>query len=225
MLPHTIRAVAFDAVGTVILPDPSAPFVYANAARRYGIATSPSDVLTRFCTAYQLEEGSDRAAGWVTSEARERNRWQRIVAATLPGSPPECFAKLFEHFARPEAWRVPVDAAGVFASLAARGLKLGLASNYDSRLRSVLAGLPLLRPLAARVIVSADLGWRKPAREFFAAVADAMGEPPERIAFVGDDRTNDYDAAAAAGMFAVLLDPNKMSSASRQIQTLAGLLE
>jgi FMN phosphatase YigB (HAD superfamily) len=32
-----------------------------------------------------------------------------------------------------------------------------------------------------------------------------MDEPPERIAFVGDDGPNDYDGAAAAGMVAVLL--------------------
>jgi putative hydrolase of the HAD superfamily len=225
MLPPSIRAVVFDAVGTVLFPDPAAADVYAETARRFGLDVSPTDLTTRFLPALAAEDGIDRAAGWVTSEVRERIRWQRIVTTVLPGASPACFDHLFAHFADPAAWRVADGAEAVFDALAARGLKLGLASNYDARLRAVLAGRPELRPLAGRVVVSAEVGVRKPGRAFFHAVEDAVGEPPGRIAFVGDDRANDFDGAVAAGMYAVLFDPaDRHPAVAPRVRALAELL-
>lgn len=202
-----IRAVFFDAVGTVLHPEPGAPAVYAEAARHFGLPAQPTEILSRFRAAFLREEDLDRAAGWVTSEGREVARWRAIVTEALPGSPPECFERLFGHFARPGAWRVPADAPPLFAALAARGWKLGLASNYDSRLETVLAGRPELAPLAGRVVVSSRVGVRKPGAGFFAAVAAAAGCPPGEIVYVGDDPDNDFHGAIAFGMRAVLLDP------------------
>lgn len=87
---------------------------------------------------------------------------------------------------------------------AARRLTIGVASNFDDRLRSVLAGLPEL-PFDRRLIISADVGWRKPAPRFFAAVAAAMACPPEQILMIGDDAENDVSAARAAGLQAILV--------------------
>jgi putative hydrolase of the HAD superfamily len=225
MLPPSIRAVVFDAVGTVLFPDPPAAVVYAETARRFGLKVSPTDVTARFFPALAAEDAIDRAAGWVTSEARERIRWQRIVTTVLSGSSPECFDQLFAHFADPAAWRVADGAEAVFEALTARGLKLGLASNYDARLRAVLSGRPELRPVAGRVVVSSEAGVRKPGRAFFHAVEDAVAEPPGRIAFVGDDRANDFDGAVAAGLFAVLYDPaDRHPAVAPRVRTLSELL-
>jgi putative hydrolase of the HAD superfamily len=81
-----------------------------------------------------------------------------------------------------------------------------LASNYDRRLRSVAAGLPELRPLG-HLVISSEVGWRKPAREFFDAVARAAGVPAGQVLFVGDDPVNDGEGARAAGLQALLIDP------------------
>jgi putative hydrolase of the HAD superfamily len=79
-----------------------------------------------------------------------------------------------------------------------------MASNYDARLRSVAAGLPELRPLR-HLVISSEVGWRKPAPEFFAALCERTGLAPGAILFVGDDPANDYDGATAAGLRAVLV--------------------
>src|SRR5262245_49394151 len=136
MIPQTARAVFFDAVGTLLFPDPPAPVIYAEAASRQGLTVSAEDVRSRFLAAYRAEEAADRLAGWVTSEAREVARWQRIVAESLPGvpDPDACFRELFAHFARPAAWRVDPHAEPVFANLLGSSVVLGIGSNYDSRL-------------------------------------------------------------------------------------------
>src|SRR5262249_4228949 len=163
--------------GTLLFPEPSAPVVYAAAARRQGLHLPNDQLLERFLAAYRAQEAADRAAGWVTSEARERERWACVVGGTLRGVPdPEaCFKELFPHFAEPSAWRVNRDAAAVFAHLRERGITLGIGSNYDARLLRVLAGHPDLAPLWERVVVSAAFGHRKPSAEFFRAVARSAG--------------------------------------------------
>lgn len=204
-----IGCVFSDAVGTLIHPDPGAVAVYADAARRRGVELSHDHIRARFWATYQAEEQIDRPAGWATSEAREEARWRRIVSDALPevADDPALFPELFGHFGRPGAWRVDPDAAAVFAELAGRGVVLGMGSNYDERLRSVLSGHWELDPLAGRVVVSAAVGWRKPGAGFFAEVVRAAGVPADAILFVGDDLDNDYHGATAAGLRAVLLDP------------------
>jgi len=207
--PLAVRAVVFDAVGTLLHPDPPAAAVYAAVGRRHGSRLTVEEIGARFAAAFLRQEEIDRAAGWRTDEAREEARWRAIVAETLADAadPAACFAELYTHFARPAAWRCDPDAAATLAALAARVVAVGLASNFDGRLHGVVAGLPELRPVGDRVVVSAEVGWRKPAAEFFRAVQGCVGLPLQEILFIGDDPANDYAGARAAGLRAVLYDP------------------
>jgi putative hydrolase of the HAD superfamily len=202
------RAVIFDAVGTLIEPDPPAALVYAGFGRVFGSHLDLAEIAERFAVAFRREDDLDHAAGWRTSEGREVERWRRVVAYVLHdvSNPGACFQALFDHFARPEAWRCHPAAATVLPRLANRGFTLGMASNYDRRLRSVAAGMPELAPLR-HLVISSEVGWRKPAAEFFAALRAAVGCAAEEIVYVGDDRGNDYDGARTAGLRAVLYDP------------------
>ena len=204
ILPARARAVAFDAVGTLLFPDPGAPAVYEAAARRLGLPHE--GVLARLTASYRAEEEIDRAAGWVTSEEREIARWRAIVAASVPGSGGGLFDELYGHFADPAAWRVAPDAAATIAGLQSRGYGLVLASNYDSRLDRVLDGKPELAPLRP-ALISGQVGVRKPGAAFFARLAERLGVAPGEIVYVGDDYGNDFVGATAAGLTAVLLDP------------------
>lgn len=201
-----IRAVYFDAVGTLIHPAVPAPQKYAEVAARYGCRLSVDEIRARFLDAFRVEERKDLDVNWVTSEEREVERWRRIVAATISDDG-ECFRELYDHYAKPEAWAVDADAARVFDQLRESGLVLGLASNYDSRLESVVEGHTELRGLRPNIVVSSRVGHRKPGREFFAAALLRVGLTPIEVAFVGDDIENDFEGATGAGMFAILLDP------------------
>lgn len=218
------RAVFFDAVGTVIFPARPAADVYTEAARRHGLTADPEDVRRRLWAHFRVEEARDRELNWVTSEDRERERWRNIVFATIDGATDELFLELYLHFANPSAWTVPASAAGSIARLVSRGVRVGMGSNYDTRLEGVVSGTRALRPLRERLVISSLVGVRKPGGVFFAEVVRAAGCDPFDILFVGDDPDNDYHGANAAGMKAVLLDEHgKHEGIPSRVRSLAEL--
>ncbi len=208
-----IRAVVFDAVGTLILPNPGAATVYTAVAERHGIAVDEG-ISERLWQRFRIEDDLDRRAGRITSEDRERERWLNIVTAAIPGASDDLFDELFRHFAMPTSWTVVKGAAETLENLRERGFVLALASNYDRRLESVVTGLPDLAPLRQRVVISSLVGYRKPAAEFFReGVLPAVGCDAGEVLFVGDDLENDYFGAKSAGMRAVLYDPRNRHEA------------
>jgi putative hydrolase of the HAD superfamily len=206
---NSIRAVFFDAVGTLLHPEPAAALMYADAGRRFGSHYSPETIARRFLRSFQKQEALDRASGWITSEQRELERWRDIVGEVLDdvADPGGCFAVLHDHFAQPESWRCEPEAEALFEDLRARGYELGLASNFDSRLSGLVEGLRPLHPLRGQLVASFDVGFRKPAPEFFQALCRRTGLAAANILHVGDDPHNDYAGAEAAGLAAVLYDP------------------
>jgi putative hydrolase of the HAD superfamily len=200
--------VFLDAVGTLLHADPPAPEAYVRVGRRHGSRLDPATVAARFWRAFGRQEEQDRARGLRTDEAHEVRRWRAIVGEVLDDvdDPEACFRELHEHFARPSAWACPAGTAEALAALEAAGLRLGVASNFDGRLRTVAAGLEALRPVR-RLVISSEVGWRKPAAPFFAEVCRQAAVPPGQVLFVGDDLANDYQGARAAGLQALLLDP------------------
>ena len=79
-----IRAVFFDAVGTLIHPAPAAGDVYHQIGQRFGSRLQREDVLQRFKTAFAAQEQRDAWRDGRTSEKRELERWRAIVEACLP---------------------------------------------------------------------------------------------------------------------------------------------
>ena len=204
-----IRAIFFDAVGTLIHPEPAAHLVYADVGRRFGSRHGPDGIKMRFARAFQRQEEIDRAAGWTTSEARERKRWRDIVGEVLDdvADAPGCFETLYAHFARPGAWRCDPEAAELFRALQSRGVVLGLATNLDERIHGLVGGLEPLHFLRERIVLSSAVGYRKPAREFFQGMGEITKLAAEDILHVGDDMQNDIEGARGAGLNALLFDP------------------
>lgn len=203
----------FDAVGTLIHPEPSAPSVYATVGRRFGSRLDEATIATRFRAAFRRQEEADQVGGLRTCEERELLRWRTIVREVLDDvtEPEACFDALYAHFARPDAWRCVPETTEVLATLAVRGHTLGIASNFDSRLRGVAAGLPPLRPVR-HLVISSEIGWRKPAAPFFVEMCCQAGSLPGQVLYVGDDPANDYEGARAAGLQVLLLDPSCRNS-------------
>src|SRR5262249_34548519 len=155
--------------------EPRAPVVYAEAARRFGSKRTPEEITPRFIAAFEREEAINYANGLRTSEVREVERWRHVVAYVLDDVSDSyaCLQDLVLLFSRPQSWCLDPDAAATIEILASRGYALGMASNYDHRLRSVVAGLPALQRLQ-HLIISSEVCWRKPAPQFFQTVCEAL---------------------------------------------------
>ncbi len=201
-----IRTVVFDVVGTLIEPAPSVARAYQNAGRRQGVELSEPEIARRFSRAWARQEAADAAANpaFATSRQREHDRWRLIVEEVFEQTPAAAaiFADLWEHFGRPESWQ-PVP-AGCRLLEAARetGLEVAVASNFDERLKPLAR---LVEPLVniEQVFASSELGWRKPAPEFFQAVEARLNRRPGDLLLIGDDPRLDLTAARAAGWRAV----------------------
>lgn len=196
-----IRAVTLDVGHTLIEPREPVGEVYARAAARHGCTNvSRADLEQRFQVAL------DRAGSAVNTRAD----WANIVDATftglLPRPPSETFfPQLFRHFGQPEAWRIYDDVWPALDTLAQRGVRLGIISNWDDRLRQLLTELKLAERFEV-ILISCEFGRAKPAPEIFAAAARAFHLPPARIMHVGDNATSDVAGARAAGFQAVRIN-------------------
>jgi putative hydrolase of the HAD superfamily len=212
-----------DAVGTLIEPVPSVGEVYAGAADRQGVPIPVEEVKQRFKTAFQADELEDWRGPLATDEATEFHRWRRIVANVLPEvpDPDRAFAELWQHFAQPAAWRSFPDAL----ALQTTGLPICVGSNFDRRLRQVLRGLPELVALgldqSEAIVISSEVGRRKPHNDFYQAAQNRLDLPPESILWVGDDLENDYEGPKRAGLRAILID--RSGQLSTDLETLPDL--
>ncbi|HEV3417267.1 MAG TPA: HAD-IA family hydrolase [Pirellulales bacterium] len=208
----TVQAVLFDAVGTLIYADPPAAAAYASAARRFGANLSEDEILARFRRAFDGQNSADRMLhGQRTGPERERQRWREIVDEVFRDAVPRAadretvFVELWRHFSMPKSWRVYDDVERCWESLAERGLFVTIASNFDDRLEEIARRTAPLHQ-AARLFVSARIGFRKPACEFFQFIERELDVEPAALLSVGDDPENDYLGAKAAGWQAILLD-------------------
>ncbi len=110
----------------------------------------------------------------------------------------ELFEELFSHYGQAASWQLFDDTAACWNNLRARGCRVGIGSNYDSRLQSVVAGQPPLNDNDG-LFISSLVGYRKPAREFYETIAAVWQLQPDQLLMIGDDWVNDYEGALAAG--------------------------
>jgi putative hydrolase of the HAD superfamily len=196
-------AVTFDVGGTLIEPWPSVGHVYAEVATEWGIAGAAPEALNRgFATAWLAGKPFDHS----------RAAWQRLVNLTFEAAgtarPSDaCFAAIYLRFAQASAWRVFEDVRPALEALAARGLRLGIVSNWDERLRPLLVELGLAEFFRASII-SCEAGHMKPDPETFMRAAAELDCEPAAMLHVGDNMREDVEGARAAGLRAVLIDRN-----------------
>jgi putative hydrolase of the HAD superfamily len=210
------QAVTFDVGGTLIEPWPSVGHVYAEVAAQNGMTGLSFEVVNRqFTLAWRAQRDFDYS----------RPAWAEVVDATFRGLtkiPPSqtFFPEVYSRFAEPEAWRIFEDVAPSLKSLAARGVKMGVVSNWDERL------VPLLRALKLEfeaVVVSCEAGCVKPSPIIFKQAAQKLGVSPQHVLHVGDDFARDVIGARTAGMQALWLRRGQELQEPDQINSLKEL--
>lgn len=194
--------VVFDVVGTLVEPWPPVAEAYAAAGRRHGSVVEVQEIHRRFRQAWRRQELIDAAAvpAFTTNRVREVERWREIVADVFhdPGRTDSIFSDLWDHFGRPDAWRPLLAGSELMRAAIASGATVALASNFDERLFSIAPAIPPLS-WAECVFASSEIGWRKPAPEFFRWIENRLGVAPAELLLVGDDPELDIAAATRAG--------------------------
>lgn len=210
-----IRAVLFDAAGTLIRPREEPGVVYARAASRQGVCLSPwrlGDAFRRV-----LASAPPMAFPDAPPEARpdlERRWWRARMREVLRAADsarriPDFdafFDEVFGFYADPSAWEALPGAREVPEALRERGLRTAVLSNFDHRLRHILEGLRLA-PAFDAVVLPAQTGFAKPDPRAFGAAAAALGLPASVCACVGDDPELDLRGARNAGLVPLPLLP------------------
>lgn len=136
------------------------------------------------------------------------------------------FDEVYDRFRNSQGWVLFPETAEVLSALKNRGLKLGVISNFDDRVYSVMQSLDILSYFDS-VTISSETGHCKPEPQIFEAAIRALGEPPSEILLVGDSLRDDVEAGMRAGLLAVLIDrAGRHASAThvRRISTLREIL-
>jgi putative hydrolase of the HAD superfamily len=217
----SVRAVVFDAVGTLIYADPPVAAAYCRAGQRHGSSLSANEIADRFGAAMEQHFGDEHS-----NERMERQRWSRVVAdvfVDLEDATP-VFEELWHHFANHRHWAIYDDVFDVWNELESRGLVVAIASNFDQRLLDIASHLtPLDR--ARSIYVSSQLGYAKPHRKFFSAIEQSLQFAPPELLLVGDDRDKDYEGARRAGWNSLLLDREQTDGSEFVIAALRDVLD
>ena len=184
----------------MIEPWPSVGHVYATVAAEHGYPDLDADQLTaRFRAAWRGRSAFDYS----------RPAWSGLVSETFRGilarpPAPDFFDALYRRFASSAVWRVFEEVPSTLAQLSGLGVKLGIVSNWDERLRPMLDDLRLA-PSFEVIVISTEEGFTKPSRELFHRAAERLGVAPANVLHVGDSAAEDVAGARGAGMRAVRL--------------------
>ena len=214
-----IRAVLFDAVGTLFHSRGTIGEIYGSVARGYGSTADPVAIEDQFVRRTTAEGIPIEKAGWkslVRSIFAEFGPFRRFD---------EFFEEVYEVFRTDRGWDCYPETEGVLGTLQQHEYQLGVVSNFDSRLHGVLRDLGI-RDYFDAVVTPDSAGYAKPDSRIFLEATSALGAAPGEALFAGDDIGQDFEAAARAGLSSLLIsrDRTKPPEDPSTVADLAGIL-
>jgi putative hydrolase of the HAD superfamily len=206
-----VRVVLFDAAGTLIELREGVGETYARMAREYGVeipAWRIEDAFSRILSRApaRVVSGANRAQ----IEREERDWWRKVVRSTFLAADSTArfsdfdayFDALYARYSAASSWQRRPGCRSALGALRARGLTLGIVSNFDQRLPRLLRELELA-PFFAAVVLPPDAGAEKPDRRIFEFALARLATAARNAVFVGDSQQRDLDGARAVGMRAI----------------------
>ena len=205
-----IRAIFFDAAGTLFYLTKTVGDHYAYVGREVGLDLDAQELDRAFHTAWQ--EMPRRSAIEGPRENDDKGWWCELVGHVFDRAAPSLseldrenfFEVAYEHFAEAGVWKLYPEVLDVLEQLRER-YQLAVISNFDGRLRFILQNLGISK-FFAHVFISSELGADKPDPEIFRRALKIMHLGANEALHVGDDPERDWKAAAAAGLLVFRLD-------------------
>jgi len=225
-----IRAVFFDAGHTLLHAHPSVGEIYSEETAKLGARVTGAEFAAVFVPTFRsfVREYVHHPG---SSDEQDYAMWREITHRVYRQIPAMngiefqgWFDRLYHRFGEPEVWKFYEDAVPTLQALRRRGLKLGVISNWDSRLRRIADGLGLT-PLMDVVVISAEAGVRKPHPAIFARALNRIGVGADEAMHVGDLPEEDIEGARRAGLRPVYVDRERRDEPPPDVSVIRSLQE
>jgi putative hydrolase of the HAD superfamily len=208
------KVLFFDAAGTLFHVRDSVADVYLTYAERYGVKRS-EELLGKIQAAFIRAFHDAPPPVFAVTDPQEIKRCERLWWFDIVHNVfyrvgmferfDDYFEDVFQAFAGPAHWTLFAETREVLSLLKAQGFELGIVSNFDTRLFSILRGLDI-EGLFDTVTISSLAHAAKPSPRIFQVALEKHLVDPDESWHVGDSLRDDIEGAGKAGVHAVLLD-------------------
>lgn len=230
MTSNKYRGVFFDAGNTLLRVHPSIGVIYSEAARKFGAHIPPEAIEKSFKELWNHTAPLVDNEGHRLTYEKERDWWKYLVRRVFQdliefSDFDDFFDYLFAVFEDSNSWRLYEEVPDVLEYIRMNKLKMGIISNWDSRLPSLCHRLGIGSFFHA-VVVSSLVGYEKPHPAIFHIALEQTQLQPQEALYIGDDPFLDYQAARKAGLNALHLDRNaRYPEHPERITSLRDLLQ
>ena len=205
-----IKAILFDAAGTLFYLTKTVGDHYAYVGREVGLDLDAQQLERAFHSAWQQMPQRPPVDG--PRENDDKGWWRELVGRVLDQvvhslselDRDNFFEIAYEHFAEAGVWQLYAEVPEVLEKLRPR-FQLAVVSNFDGRLRFILQHLGISNYFSY-IFISSELGADKPDPEIFRRAIAIMRLKADEVLHVGDDPERDWKTAAAAGLSVFRLD-------------------
>jgi putative hydrolase of the HAD superfamily len=210
-----IKAIFFDAVGTLFYLTKTVGDHYALVAEEVGLKLDPKKLEAAFHSAWKQVPPREAVDG--PRENDDKDWWRELTDLVLEEVAPTIdeldrdnfFEVAYDHFAEAGVWKLYPEVVDVLEEMRPR-FELAIVSNFDGRLRVILQRLGISKYFR-HVFVSSEIGADKPDPEIFRRALKFLELPANQVLHVGDDPERDWKAATHASLSIFQLDRKKNS--------------
>lgn len=205
-----LKAIFFDAAGTLFHLPKGVGYHYAIAGNDVGLKLDAAAVDRAFAAAWK--QMPRRATTRMPREDDDKGWWRDLVDRVMNDVAPQTheldrdafFEAAYGHFAEAGVWELFPDVLETLEALRPQ-YRLGVMSNFDGRLRMIVEQLGISKYFNP-LVISSEVGADKPDPFIFQRACELAGVAPNEALHVGDDRGGDWEGAVAAGLRVFELD-------------------
>ncbi|WGV26841.1 HAD-IA family hydrolase [Halotia branconii] len=216
------KVILVDAVGTLFGVKGSVGEVYSQIAQEFDVEVAPEVLNTAFIKSWKA------APPPIFPDAdpqdipqREFDWWQIIALNTFESAGvlkqfsdfSAFFGELYIHFGTGQPWFIYPDVLPSLLDWQRSGIELGILSNFDSRIYSVLQSLGLSQYFKS-ITISTQARAAKPDPRIFAIALEKHNCQPEAAWHIGDSIEEDYQGAKAAGLRGIWINRDQIQPGS-----------
>jgi putative hydrolase of the HAD superfamily len=220
----------FDADDTLFSVTPSVAFHYRDVLLNHGFEVCPDELALSLKSVWDdLKHFYENPSGnYRTFPARDREWWRefsRRVTDAVIGNEyhPKVLDDYYHRFADPETRALSTNLETTLKTLAERGYTLGVFTNNDSRVKSILEGHKVDHYFS-HILTAECIGIKKPSPDAFLEINRRVGIPAEKAVYIGDSHPLDYVPARTAGWHSILFDPETKHNVEHSVVDIGELL-